>query len=592
VAFPPLNSSLARALAEHDYTEPTPVQAAVLEPQAMVRDLLVSAQTGSGKTVAYGLAILSPILGGDETVARSVEPVALIVAPTRELALQVQRELAWLYRYAGARVVACVGGMDSGVERRQLATGAQIVVGTPGRLRDHLERGNLQVSNLNAVVLDEADEMLDLGFREDLEFILSTTPAERRTLLFSATLPKGIVALAKQYQNAALRIDVSNAERAHADIEYRAVRVGPHDVGHAVVNLLRLFDVAGALVFCNTREAVRRLQATLSERGFPAVALSGELSQGERNHAMLALRSGRARVCVATDVAARGIDLPGLDLVIHAELPHDAEVLQHRSGRTGRAGRKGVSVVLVTPADRRRAERLLTSAHVKADWRGPPTVEEIKQLDVERLMRNPMLTEESGDDDRTLAQSLLAAHSADAVATAFIRLYRAQLPAPEELTDPADGRDNPRRRESEKRREGGSQRDARSRDAGPPRDERRKPPREAASFHDGPSNGVWYRLDVGRNKKADPKWILPEICRRGKITKQDVGDIRIYEDETRFEVSQEAAPRFADAIRNAAHGAIQIEASSAPTHSPPPRHAPHAKKAKFHKKQGHGKKAE
>jgi ATP-dependent RNA helicase DeaD len=507
------------------------------------------------------------------------------VAPTRELALQVQRELTWLYRYAGARVVACVGGMDSGVERRQLATGAQIVVGTPGRLRDHLERGNLQVSNLNAVVLDEADEMLDLGFREDLEFILSTTPAERRTLLFSATLPKGIVALAKQYQNAALRIDVSSAERAHADIEYRAIRVAPSDVGHAVVNLLRVFDVAGALVFCNTREAVRRLQATLSERGFPAVALSGELSQGERNHAMLALRSGRARVCVATDVAARGIDLPGLDLVIHAELPHDAEVMQHRSGRTGRAGRKGVSVVLVTPNERRKAERLLATAHVKAEWRGPPTVEEIKQLDVERLMRNPMLTEESGEDDRALAQSLLAAHSADSVATAFIRLYRAQLPAPEELTDPLDAPNGPRRREGEKRREGGARRDER-----PPRDERRKPPREAERFHDGPSHAVWFRLDIGRAKKADPKWILPEICRRGKITKQEVGDIRIYEDETRFEVSEEAAPRFAEAIRNAAQGAIQIEASSEPTHSPPPRHAPHAKKAKFHKKSGPGKK--
>jgi ATP-dependent RNA helicase DeaD len=582
VAFPPLNPSLARALAEHDYAEPTPVQTAVLEPQAMARDLLVSAQTGSGKTVAYGLAILSPILGSEETIARSIEPVALIVAPTRELALQVQRELAWLYRYAGARVVACVGGMDSRVERRQLATGAQIVVGTPGRLRDHLERGNLQVSNLNAVVLDEADEMLDLGFREDLEFILSTTPVERRTLLFSATLPKGIVALAKQYQNAALRIDVSDSERAHADIEYRAVRVARSDVGHAVVNLLRLFDVTGALVFCNTREAVRHLQATLSERGFPTVALSGELSQGERNQALLALRSGRARVCVATDVAARGIDLPGLDLVIHAELPHDAEVLRHRSGRTGRAGRKGVSVVLVTQADRRKAERLLAAAHIKAEWRGPPTVDEIKQLDVERLLHNPMLTEESGDDDRPLAQSLLAAHGAEAVATAFIRLYRGQLPAPEELTDPLDTRDNSRRREGEKRRD----------DARPPRDERRKPPREAARSHDGPSNAVWFRLDIGRNKKADPKWILPEICRRGKITKQDVGDIRIYEDETRFEVSEEAAPRFADAIRNAAHGAIQIEASTEPTRSPPPRHAPHAKKAKFHKKHGRGKKAD
>jgi ATP-dependent RNA helicase DeaD len=245
----------------------------------------------------------------------------------------------------------------------------------------------------------------------------------------------------------------------------------------------------------------------------------------------------------------------------------------------------------VTPNERRKAERLLGAAHVQAEWRGPPTVDEIKQLDVERLMRNPMLTEESGDDDRALAQSLLAAHSADAVATAFIRLYRAQLPAPEELTDPFDGRDDSRRRKGDKRRDEGPSRDARSpRDDRPPREEHRKPPREAAHFHDGPSNGVWFRIDVGRTKKADPKWILPEICRRGKITKQDVGDIRIYEDETRFEVSQEAAPRFADAIRNAAHGAIPIEASSEPTHSPPPRHAPHAKKAKFHKKHGPGKK--
>jgi ATP-dependent RNA helicase DeaD len=560
--------------------------------------LLVSAQTGSGKTVAYGLAIMSPILGDAETIERTSEPLALIVAPTRELALQVHGELTWLYRYTGARVIYCVGGMDASLERRQLASGVQIVVGTPGRLRDHLERGNLKIAKLKTVVLDEADEMLDLGFREDLEFILETTPQERRTLMFSATLPKGIVALAKRYQREALRIDVSGAERAHADIEYRAIRVAPGDVGHAVVNLLRLFEAPGALVFCNTRDAVRRLQATLSERGFPTVSLSGELSQGERNHAMLALRSGRARVCVATDVAARGIDLPGLALVIHAELPRDGEALQHRSGRTGRAGRKGVSVVLVTPPNQRRAERLLNSAGIDAVWSGPPTEDDIKRLDAERLLHDPMLTAEGTEEERATAQSLLASHSPEAVATAFLRLYRAQLPAPEDLTDPGSARERPGRREQRRDEPRGAhprQRERRPHDG--VAFERNSP--GAASPATGPQKTVWFRLNIGRQKKADPKWLLPEICRQGKVTKADVGAIRIYDDETRFEVNEDAAPRFAEAVRGVTAGDIHIEASSEPTMPTPPRHAgeragkPYAKAraadgppAKYGKKRG------
>ena len=294
-----------------------------------------------------GWPLRKDILGGAERFERAAAPLALIVAPTRELALQVQRELAWLYQYADARVVSCVGGMDPRREQRELAAGAHIVVGTPGRLCDHLRRGRLDVSELKAVVLDEADEMLDLGFREDMEFILKTTPDTRRTLLFSATLPRGIVALAKQYQQQAFRVEVAGDEGGHADIEYRAIRIAAGDVEHAVVNVLRFFESPSALVFCNTRNAVRHLQATLLERGFSVVALSGELTQNERTQALQALRDGRARVCVATDVAARGIDLPNLDLVIHADMPNDAEVMQHRSGRTGRAGRKGVSVLLV-----------------------------------------------------------------------------------------------------------------------------------------------------------------------------------------------------------------------------------------------------
>ncbi|MGZ8370111.1 MAG: DEAD/DEAH box helicase, partial [Caulobacteraceae bacterium] len=338
--FPVTHAALNAALEKQGYSEPTPVQAAVLDAPAG-RDLLVSAQTGSGKTVAFGLAAAGPLLGDEAKLGQAGPPLGLVIAPTRELAMQVSRELDWLYAEAGARVATCVGGMDPRQEQRNLTAGAHLVVGTPGRLRDHLERGNLDLSALRVVVLDEADEMLDLGFREDLEEILDATPAERRTLMFSATLPKDIVSLARRYQTDAQRIDTSRLNVAHGDIEYRAMRVAPGEVERAVVNVLRYFESPGALVFCNTREAVRRLYGALRERGFAAVALSGELTQKERSDALQALRDGHARVCVATDVAARGLDLPDLGLVIHADLPVNKAGLLHRSGRTGRAGRKG-----------------------------------------------------------------------------------------------------------------------------------------------------------------------------------------------------------------------------------------------------------
>jgi len=530
VTFLPAVPALARALAERNYVEPTPVQAAVLAENAAGRDLLVSAQTGSGKTVAYALAFAKDLLGEAERFDRAKTPLALIVAPTRELAMQVQRELAWLYQHTNARVVSCVGGMDPRREQRQLSEGAHIVVGTPGRLCDHLRRGHLDVSELKAVVLDEADEMLDLGFREDLEFILETTPETRRTLLFSATFPRGIVALARQYQQDAFRIEVAGSEGGHADIEYRAMRVAASDVDHAVVNVLRFYEAPGAIVFCNTRNAVRHLQSTLQERGFSVVALSGELTQNERSNALQALRSGGARVCVATDVAARGIDLPGLGLVIHAELPNDPEVMQHRSGRTGRAGRKGVSVMLVPPARRRRAEVLLRQAGIDADWSGAPTADEIRQLDQQRLMQDPLLTEAPTEDELTLARALLAERSAEDIAAALARLYRSRLPAPEDILDPGDGR-RPRA------------------ERGADRDERAFEPRpKKARLREGMEGGVWFRAAIGRKKKAEARWLLPMICRRGGIEKQDVGNIRILDTVTEFEISAQAAELFASRI--------------------------------------------
>jgi ATP-dependent RNA helicase DeaD len=438
MAFPELHPSLLRALAARNYTEPTPVQQAVLRPEAAGRDLLVSAQTGSGKTAAYGLTLGEELLAEAPRFGRPKHPLALVVAPTRELALQVQKELAWLLGEAGGRVISCVGGMDIRREQRALAAGAHIVVGTPGRLADHLNQGHLELSEIRAVVLDEADEMLDFGFHEELELLMNATPPERRTMMFSATLPKAILGLARLYQRDALRMALSRENEPHADIEYRAFLIGPRDMEHAVVNSLRYFDTHGALVFCATREAVRHLHANLRERGFSAVALSGELKQFERTTALQALRDGRARVCVATDVAARGLDMPELGLVIHADLPQNKEALLHRSGRTGRAGRKGLSVILVPAQHRGAGERLLTSAKIKAVWTTAPSADAIRARDEENLVREIVaMADAPADDDLAVARVLLAERSAEQLAAVLVRMRREVLPAPEVLEDPA-----------------------------------------------------------------------------------------------------------------------------------------------------------
>lgn len=569
---------LAQALAERSYTEPTPVQTAVLADAAVDRDLLVSAQTGSGKTVAYGLSIAKSLLGETDRFGKSAtRPLALIVAPTRELALQVQRELAWLYQYTGARVVSCVGGMDPRREQRELAGGPHIVVGTPGRLCDHLRRGHLDVSELKAVVLDEADEMLDLGFREDLEFILKTTPDTRRTLLFSATLPRGIVALARQYQKDAFRIEVAGGEGGHADIEYRAIRIVARDVEHAVVNVLRYFESPGAIVFCNTRNTVRHLQAALLERGFSVVALSGELTQNERTHALQSLRDGRARVCVATDVAARGIDLPNVGLVIHADLPNDPETMQHRSGRTGRAGRKGVSVLLVPPARRRRAEVMLVQAGIDAMWGTAPQSEDIRKLDQQRMLQGALFTEESTEDDLTLARAMLAERSPEEIAAALARLCRSRLPSPEDIADPGPGSGRSRDDRGEKRQG----RRVRGEDGLAGSEWQKTRPGYRNSMAEG---SVWFRLSVGRKQNAEARWLLPMICRRGGIGKPDIGAIRIYETHTECEISGQAAERFSVNLKRPDEEEnIRIEALPAGPQGEAPSERPADRKA------GHGK---
>ncbi|MCA0015246.1 DEAD/DEAH box helicase [Mesorhizobium sp. B292B1B] len=509
--------ALAKALEKRGYAELTPVQKAVLElGQA---DALVSAQTGSGKTVAFGLAMAPTLLGGAERFAHAAAPLALAVAPTRELALQVTRELEWLYELTGATVASCVGGMDMRTERRALERGAHIVVGTPGRLRDHITRNSLDMSALKAVVLDEADEMLDLGFREDLEFILDAAPAERRTLMFSATVPRSIATLAQGYQRDAVRISAAGEEKQHLDIEYRALSVAQADRENAIINVLRFYEAKNALVFCNTRAAVNHLTARFNNRNFSVVALSGELSQNERSHALQAMRDGRAKVCIATDVAARGIDLPNLELVIHADLPTNPETLLHRSGRTGRAGRKGVSALIVPGSARRRTERLLASAKLTATWASPPSADDVIRRDDERILADPAFDEPVKDDERAFIDALLARHGAEQVTAAFVRLCRSSRSAPEDLMEIA-----------------------------PFTPSRERPAGENFARRDDFGASVWFSLSVGRRQNAEPRWLIPMLCRTGSITKREIGAIKMQPEETFVQISADWADRFLAAI--------------------------------------------
>ncbi|WP_300517315.1 DEAD/DEAH box helicase [Aliiroseovarius sp.] len=514
-----MKTALSAALAAQGYDTLTQVQEAVTAPELAEADLLVSAQTGSGKTVGFGLAIAPTLLGDDEAFGRSGAPLGLVIAPTRELAMQVRRELTWLYREAGAYLASCVGGMDQRDERRALERGTHIVVATPGRLRDHIERGAIDLSAIRAVVLDEADEMLDMGFREDLEFILSSVPEDRRTLLFSATVPPAIAKMAKNFQRDSVRIKTVAEATQHADIDYHALSVMPRDAEKAIINVLRYHEAPNAIVFANTRAMVARLTARLSNRGLNVVSLSGELSQSERTNALQAMRDGRAQICVATDVAARGIDLPKLDLVVHAELPSNHETLLHRSGRTGRAGRKGVSALIVPPSAYKKAQRLLSWAKVQADWGPAPSAEAVLARDSERMMADPAWSEPVSEGEAGPVAELVDRFGAEQLAAAYLRLYRGQHSAPEELGEVTQSGPRP------------------TRDFGP---------------------SVWFSISGGREAGAEVRRIMPMLCKAGNITKDEIGAIRIQDTETFVEIAERALEGFIKAL----DGRMEIETGS------------------------------
>ena len=500
---------LNEALAERGYHTLTSVQQAVIAPELENKDLVVSAETGSGKTVGFGLAIAPKLLGENKAFDNPGSPLALIIAPTRELAMQVKQELTWLYDKVGAKIVSCVGGMDMREERRSLSKGAHIVVATPGRLRDHIMRKSLLTKQINTVVLDEADEMLDLGFQDDLEFILEKTPTNRRTLMFSATIPDAIIKLTKTYQVDAKRLKITNENSQHSDIDYHVISVAKHDTENAIINLLRYHEAKSSLVFCNTRAMVNRLSTRFSNRGFSVVALSGELSQNERTQALQSMRDGRAKVCIATDVAARGIDLPSLELVIHADLPSNYETLLHRSGRTGRAGRKGVSALIISKRTQQKAQRLLKLAKIKASFQNAPSVKMILEKDYERMVNDPIWEDELGSDQIKKAKLLLDKYGPDKIAAAYINLYNSQKSAPEDLT---------------------------------PLNETLSPGRKTFG------RSVWFSIEGGSNRDVHAKRLLPMLSKLGNVRREEIGKIIVENDISYFELRHSSLDKFINAM--------------------------------------------
>lgn len=375
-----LTAPILKAIAEMGYEEPSPVQAQTIPLLLAGGDLIVQSLTGTGKTAAFGIPML------ERSVPRSKRPSALVLAPTRELAVQVSGELSRIGRFREISVVPIYGGQSMNHQLRSLAMGAQVVVATPGRLLDHVRRRSLDLSQVNFVVLDEADEMLNMGFMEDVELILKELPAQRQTALFSATMPDAIVRLAKTHLKNPQRVSLPSPKGLSLpNIAQHYYEVPRH---HKLEVLARLIDIKKpelALVFCSTKHMTDTLADELISHGYRAEPMHGGMSQNARDKVMKRAREGRLEILVATDVAARGIDIEGITHVINYDLPRDPESYIHRIGRTGRAGRAGQAFSLVSPSELREVKLIERATKAHIERAEIPTAIEIEERQREKL---------------------------------------------------------------------------------------------------------------------------------------------------------------------------------------------------------------
>ena len=519
--FDGVPAPLRAAMEKRGFTQLSAVQQAVLSAEGNGRNLRISSQTGSGKTVALGLRLAADFMAAAQKADRGAKrtgPLALLIAPTRELAAQVAGELRWLFEgIPDADVEVVTGGTDQVRERRALARRPGLVVGTPGRLLDHMRSRALTCANVEHVVLDEADQMLDMGFREELEAILEQLPAKRHSHLVSATFPHAVRRLADRFQNDPLHVQGTRLGEANADIKHIAHRIRPRDLEDALVNVLLLARGERALVFVRRRVDATQLAERLAKDGFSALPCSGELTQAQRTQTLNAFKSGSVEILISTDVAARGIDIPNIGMVIHADVPTDAETYTHRSGRTGRAGKKGRSILLAPAHSERHVKRVFETAKITADWQSVPTPEQIQRAltkQTRRRLHTVLDSDEAPSEKQaTYAKLMLENRDPVEVIATLLQMVEPKLPRP-----PANVAEV---------------------------SEATRPTRTSQNGDRGP-RGPYQRFEInwGKRQGASTNRVLSHICRRGDLTSKDVGAIKIDQSRTTFEISADQALTF------------------------------------------------
>ncbi len=526
-----LSEPTLRAVTELGYEEPTPVQAQTIGRMLAGADVIAQAQTGTGKTAAFALPIVDRVDTGRH------EPQALVLTPTRELAMQVAEAFHSYGKYRGVTTLPIYGGQPIDRQLRALQRGVHVVVGTPGRILDHIGRGTLRLEGVRAVVLDEADEMLAMGFIEDIEAILAETPAERQTALFSATMPGPIADLARRYMREPERITVAARQLTVPQIRQVYYEVGGRDKFEVLARVLDFETPTSAIIFCRTKSEVDSLGERLTARAYPAETLHGDLSQIQRDRVMQRFRSGQAELLVATDVAARGLDVEHVSHVINYDIPLDPEIYVHRIGRTGRAGRAGCAITLVKPRERGLLRTIERVTGAQLQRLRLPTIADVIARRREAFKETLRETIEQGGLEAytILAEDLAEEFSpTDLAAAAFKLLLGEPLDAADDALAAAepdvDFRDRPGRR----------------------RDGRDRPGRDFGGRREfGPERGMARLfLDVGREDGVRPADIVGAIANEAGIPGRAIGAIELFDRFSFVEVPETQANKVLRALKN------------------------------------------
>jgi len=512
-----LPENLLSAVNAIGFTTATPIQTKTIPPLLAGKDVLGEAQTGTGKTAAFGLPALAKI---DVSIKK---PQLMVLAPTRELAIQVAEAIeSFAKNMKGLRVATLYGGQSYGPQFSQLERGAQVVVGTPGRLMDHLRRKSLKLSHLSFCVLDEADEMLNMGFLEDIEWILEHLPENTQMALFSATMPSQIRKVANRFLKDPEHIKIAAVKKEKANIKQFAWKVSGINKITALERIAETEDYDAMIIFVRTRNDTVEVAEKLERQGYPAVALNGDMNQAQRERTVDQIKNGASSILVATDVVARGLDIPRISLVINYDLPGDNEAYVHRIGRTGRAGREGVSISFVRPREMyslRHYERLTSSVINSYEL---PSIQEIGKARIEktRLELTSVVAEKDLANMREIVENMANESDISMMDLAAALLYQKQLKQPlQPKEDP-----KPRREARDRNERGGRDR----RDARGNRDQRERAPRKPKAVR---SDVDWqtYRLEVGKEHGAKPGDIVGAIANEISLDSSFIGAINLHE---------------------------------------------------------------